>query len=111
MPGEGGAGGSAGSGPEGDTWETFAAAFFEDYCVSCHNQDNTGTASRDYLIADNVEAEAETIACGVAKSTEVWGARGCSGTPVARQFPAGSGPEPSDDERDRLLAWIDAGMP
>jgi hypothetical protein len=27
------------------------------------------------------------------------------------QFPIGTGPKPSRDERDRLILWIDGGLP
>ena len=95
----------------GDTWDSYAQGFFASYCVSCHNDDNSGTATRDYHDFDVVSSERDKIACGVSKSQADWTARGCSGTPAAKQFPAGSGAKPSDAERDRLLAWIDAGTP
>jgi hypothetical protein len=111
--GQSGGGGTAGSGGSaaGDTWTSYAMAFFGTYCVSCHNDDNSGDASRDYTMMTVVENEADEIACGLTKSQDDWAARGCSGAPAARQFPAGSGAMPDDAERDRLIAWIDAGMP
>jgi hypothetical protein len=105
---------AAGAGGQvaGDTWESFAKGFFEAYCVSCHNDDNRGDATRDQHKLEVVIAEKDAIACGVSKSQADWTARGCtSDMPSSRQFPAGSGPAPSDEERDRLLAWIDAGTP
>jgi hypothetical protein len=86
-------------------------AFMATYCVSCHNADNAGDATRDYTMLAAVQNEAEDIACGLAKSQEDWTARGCGGGPNARQFPAGNGAMPEDADRDRLIAWIDAGMP
>jgi hypothetical protein len=83
----------------------------ETYCVSCHNDDNEGDSNRDYHSLDVVKGEGDEIACGLAKSPDVWTARGCSGFPPARQFPVGNGPKPDDADRDRLIAWIDAGMP
>ncbi len=116
--GSSGAGGSAsggasgaGGGAAGDTWENYGKGFMTTYCVSCHNDDNQGSATRDYHMLQAVKAESEDIACGLAKSQEVWSARGCTGGPAAMQFPAGGGAKPDDAERDRILAWIDAGMP
>jgi hypothetical protein len=108
--GGGGQAGSAGSAAT-DTWETYAKGFMETYCVSCHNDDNAGSATRDYHLLEVVKGESEDIACGVAKSQEVWSARDCGGGPAARQFPPGNGAKPDDASRDRILAWIDAGMP
>jgi hypothetical protein len=85
--------------------------FFKSFCVSCHNDDKSGTAARDYHVLANVVKEKSEIACGVAKSMADWTARGCKGFPPARQFPVGNGAKPTDAERDRLLKWIDAGTP
>jgi hypothetical protein len=124
MGGSAGAGGSGGTGgrdaspPPGDTggtsadtWESFAKAFMATYCASCHNDDNRGVATRDYRMLANVVREKTAIACGTAKSMTDWSARGCTGSPPARQFPVGTGAKPTDAERDRLLKWIDAGTP
>jgi len=94
-----------------DTWSSYAQGFFSSYCVSCHNDDNAGVAARDLHQRAVVDAEADEIACGLSKSSSDWNTRGCMGFPPARQFPAGNGAKPSDSERDRLIAWIDAGRP
>jgi hypothetical protein len=108
----GGTGGVADGGPAAmDTWETFAQGFFGSYCVSCHNDDKKGVATRDYHVMANVVKEKAEIACGVAKSPADATQHGCSGFPPARQFPVGNGPKPSDAERDRLVRWIDSGTP
>ncbi len=85
-----------------DTWDNFASEFMATYCVECH-----ATAPKDFADPDQVAAFAETIRCGTASAT----LPDCSGWPPATQFPVGSGPVPTDEERDRLTAWIDAGMP
>jgi hypothetical protein len=100
-----------GSAATGDTWAGFARGFFASYCVSCHNDDNRGDATRDYHTLAVVKAEKTAIACGVAKSQSDWMQRGCTGSPRARQFPAGNGAKPSDADRDRLLRWLDANAP
>jgi hypothetical protein len=97
-------------GDPAETWESFAAGFFTSYCVSCHNEDMTGTATRDYTSLDAVTGEADKIACGVATAA-LYAELSCSGSPMAFQFPVGSGAKPSDEERERLVAWIEAGMP
>jgi len=84
-----------------DSWDNFADAFMQSYCVECHS-----TSPKDFSQLADMKAFAETVRCGVASTT----ADGCSGWPPARQFPVGNGAMPSDEERDRLTAWIDAGM-
>jgi hypothetical protein len=102
-----GAGGATGT----DTWDNYAMGFFQSFCVSCHNDDNSGVATRNYHMLANVMKEKSEIACGVSKSTADWTARGCKGFPPARQFPVGNGAKPTDAERDRVIKWIDAGTP
>jgi hypothetical protein len=86
-----------------DTWGNFAEGFVDTYCVGCH----PGIFSqRDYNAYDNIVADADAIRCGVAPTM----LDGCSGTPAPSQFPAGA-PYPTDEERLRLVAWIEAGMP
>ena len=86
--------------------------FMAKYCASCHNDDNAGVATRNYRMLTAVMQEKVAIACGTAKSTADRTARGCGATsPRARQFPVGNGAKPTDEERDRLLRWIDAGTP
>jgi hypothetical protein len=95
-----------------DTWANFAQAFMGKYCVSCHNDDRAGDAARDYHMLSIVVREKVDIACGTAKSQAERTKRACpANAPRANQFPAGNGPKPTDDERDRLLRWIDAGTP
>jgi hypothetical protein len=82
------------------------------YCAACHNDDNAGVAARNYRMLEAVMREKVDIACGVAKSNADRTARNCpAGAPRANQFPVGSGPRPTNDERDRLLRWIDANTP
>jgi hypothetical protein len=90
-----------------DTWASYAAGFFVTYCVSCHNaHDATG---RDYDIQANVAKDKTAMRCGVAAAQDAtWN---CAASPVAKQFPIGNGPKPSDAERTRIVAWITAGEP
>ncbi|NOY90160.1 MAG: hypothetical protein GXP55_03045 [Deltaproteobacteria bacterium] len=85
-----------------DTWTGFAQTFFADYCVACH-----AGGTRDYRSMTEVMRDSSTIACGVSPTPRA----GCTGFPPPGQFPVGSGPKPSDAERERLVAWIDAGLP
>lgn len=87
-----------------DTWESYAQGFFDDYCVECHGPSDT---NRDYSTFADVERDADTIRCGVA-TTQL---DGCGASPAPEQFPVGTGPKPTDAERERLVEWIDAGMP
>ena len=98
--------------PSADTWASFGMGFMVKYCVSCHNDDNAGVTTRNYRMLTAVMREKVEIACGTAKSAADRTARGCGATsPGARQFPVGNGAKPTDEERDRLLRWIDAGTP
>ena len=75
--------------PPGDTWDTWAAEFFATYCTGCHSG-----GTRDYRTIDVGPEPGE----------------GCGAWPPPRQFPVGNGPKPEDDERARLVAWIEAGL-
>jgi hypothetical protein len=120
QPSDGGAGDAgpdAGLGDAGDTWTDYAQGFFASYCVSCHTVggagDPTASVGLDFTQYAQVQANGPTIQCGVAVTQEaVWN---CGGNPVPEQFPiCNSGctnPKPSAAERDRLVAWISAGMP
>ncbi len=90
-----------------DTWTTFAEGFFQSYCTTCHAPGGQGyrNGDLDFRMFAAVMANADAIRCGVAP-TKI--AR-CSGSPAPRQFPIAA-PYPDDDERNRLVAWIDEGM-
>ena len=85
----------------GDTWASFAMEFFVTYCVECHSG-----GARDYTAIDDVMRDQATIRCGVSP----YALAGCGSFPPPSQFPVGGGPFPTDDERRRLVAWIDAGL-
>lgn len=89
--------------PMGDTWDSWAMGFFDTYCVGCHSG-----GTRDYRTIEEVIRDQDDIACGVAPTALD---RCGAGLPSPSQFPVGSGPFPSDAERERLVAWIDAGLP
>ncbi len=86
-----------------DTWESYAADWMRRFCVECH-----AGGRRDYTTPADVMRDAARIRCGVSPDRPL---DGCGASPRARQFPIGDGPFPTDDERRRLVAWIDAGMP
>ena len=90
------------AGPPPDTWESFAAEWFATYCNECHDG-----ASRDYTTLTHVRRDMDRIRCGVSPTT----ADGCGGSPAAGQFPVGPGPYPDDASRERLVAWLEAGLP
>ncbi|MBK7579396.1 MAG: hypothetical protein IPI67_04235 [Myxococcales bacterium] len=102
-----GSGGSAGvAGAAGaDTWDNFAKGFFEKYCWECHGAGD----ARDYSLLASVINDQDKIACGVA-TTKL---SGCGSFPPPKQFPidnaSKSNPKPTDAERDRLIAWLQAG--
>jgi hypothetical protein len=98
--------GSAG----GDTWSNYAEGFFAMYCVECHAAGNT---TRDYSTITDVIRDKAEVRCGVAAVQDpTWS---CMAFPPAKQFPisnaTGSNPKPMDADRDRIVAWITAGLP
>jgi hypothetical protein len=96
-------------GTTADTWTSFAHDFFVKYCTECHDASDTTTG--DFSVESNVMKEAPTIRCGVAATKQ----SGCGATPTPKQFPicdaSCTNPKPTDAERTRIVAWIDAGMP
>ena len=92
----------------GDTYANFAAAFFSNYCTSCHSSSGSVPHIDLSLYAVVVE-EQETIRCGVSGIQ----LEDCSSRPgtYAPRFPIGSGPRPDEPERERLVGWIDHGLP
>ena len=94
-----------------DTWASWAQGFFTKYCVECHGASNP--EGLDFGEQSIVVANKDTIRCGVCVSQDSsWS---CPASPPAKQFPisdsAGTNPKPSDAERNRVVAWIDAGCP
>ncbi|GAC1352007.1 MAG: hypothetical protein NVSMB1_10600 [Polyangiales bacterium] len=94
--------------PEGavvDTWANYAKGFFKTYCVECHA---TTSATRNYTTIADVKRDAAHIRCGLSPTKLA----GCS--EAARLFPishaAGTNPKPTDSDRNRLLAWLAAGL-
>lgn len=103
QPGDQGAAGSADGGSNAvRTWSDGVEAFFAAYCVECHT-----TSPKDFRVHADVAAASAAIRCGVAPTAQ----SGCGPWPPARQFPVGSGPKPSDEERQLIVDWIDAGAP
>ncbi len=101
------------AGADTDTWTNWASAdFFAVYCVSCHTPGASGDPSGahlDFTTYADVATNAAAIRCGTSVAHDPsWS---CGASPAAKQFPIGSGPKPTDDERNRLVAWIDAGYP
>lgn len=105
QSGQGGSGG--GGGASGDTYSNYAMAFVATYCIECHGAGKT----HDFTTYAGIKAAAPLIRCGVAPILE----SGCSGSPAPKQFPIddamGTNPKPTDADRARMVAWIDAGLP
>jgi hypothetical protein len=93
------------AGAPAPTYGNFAQSFFATYCVRCHPS-ATGSP-RDFTMFSVIQTNSHDIACGVSPTALA----GCSGNPAPGQFPIGNGPFPSDGERNRLVAWIQAGLP
>ncbi len=104
-------GGLSADGAATDTWASWAQGFFTKYCVECHAAGNS--AGLDFGQQAIVVTNADTIRCGVCVTQDpAWN---CPSNLPAKQFPisdkAGTNPKPTDAERDRVVAWIDAGAP
>jgi hypothetical protein len=99
--------GAASTGTAVDTWEGWALpSFFAVYCNHCHPA--AGQSTRDFSDYDTVAANFEHIRCGVAPEA----IDGCdAGHIEPGHLPIGPGPYPSDEERWRLVDWLDGGMP
>ncbi len=109
--GDAGDAASSDSGKAGDTWYSYAQGFFSTYCVECHNARDP--QSRDYTAKADVVRDKDVIRCGTSAVQEPsWS---CAAFPPPKQFPitddAGTNSKPTDAERTRLVAWIDAGCP
>jgi hypothetical protein len=96
-----------------DTWASYAQGFFQTYCNACHMSGSSlepSMPSSLYFTSEaNVDSQKSVIRCGVCVTQDAsWS---CPSSPAAKQFPIGSGPFPSDAERNRIVAWITAGAP
>ena len=91
-----------------DGWDSYAKGFFTKYCVECHSATST---TRNYTTMADVKRDMVKIRCGVG-ATKL---SGCGSFPPPKQFPIDNAtktnPKPTDAERARLTAWIDAGLP
>ena len=68
-----------------------------------------GGSGLDFTLYADVQPRTLTIMCGVCNAqSPSWT---CAASPVAQQFPVGTGPKPTSAERDRVVAWLDAGAP
>jgi hypothetical protein len=95
--------------------------FFEKYCIECHHPGGEGdptstTKPYDFMLQTDVVMEQDTIRCGIipadASPDPSWG---CPPSPPPGQFPIYDpqhcNTKPTDAERWRVVAWIDAGSP
>jgi hypothetical protein len=104
----------AGTPDAGDTWAGWVQGFFEKYCVVCHS--SSDPAGIDFSFLATAKMYAPTIRCGITPSTGTWDPIWmCNATfPPKGQFPLATSPvkpPPTDAERYRVIAWINAGLP
>jgi hypothetical protein len=86
---------------DGDTYETFAMGFFEEWCTRCHSSalagdDRNGApVGYDWDVEATVRDHLEEIRSAVGVTN----------------FMPFEPPDPTCDERRRLVRWIDADAP
>lgn len=85
-----------------DDWESFAQPFFETYCLRCHHSSLPAGEMRQFAPVDLNFDDPAVIRDNGARIRRAVG---------EFEFMPPNNPLPTDDERDRLVAWIDAGMP
>jgi hypothetical protein len=86
---------------DGDTWDTFAEDFFATWCVRCHSSTLTGTARNGAPEGFNWDVEASV-------REHLPMIRAAVGVDNIMPF---TPPDPTCDERARLVRWIDGGAP
>lgn len=84
---------------DGETWVGFAKDFFATYCIGCH-----GGGARDFTKLPSVRDHAEQIRCRVSPDP-------LDGCDDPTSMPPSNRLQPSDEERLRIVAWIEAGLP
>jgi len=90
----------------GDYWEDWPrSTFFPTFCNECHP--SMDTHDHDFTIYEDVVEEYNHIYCGVGLEM----VPECEDHHEPGHLPQGDGAYPTDDERLRLVAWMDAGMP
>jgi hypothetical protein len=91
----------------GDTWTTFAKPFFATWCLRCHSSTLTTAAQRNGA-PDGLNWDVEsTVRANLARIRQQ---AGVLNTMPLRDATIND-PQPSCDERRRLIRWIDAGAP
>lgn len=87
---------------DGDTWDTFAMGFFADNCTRCHSSTLVGSVDRQGAPDDyNWDVEA-TVRLHLPEIRNVVG---------VTMFMPFLPPDPTCDERQQLVRWIDADAP
>lgn len=99
-------------------WDGWAGTFVTDYCVQCHSPTAPCTGSGchtagelpDFTQKNDFVGFAPIIRCGISVQQDPsWS---CGGT-AAESFPinGGDNPFPTDEQRDLMVGWVDAGCP
>jgi uncharacterized membrane protein len=87
---------------DGDTWDTYAMEFFATWCTRCHSVNNVGADERmnapDGFNWDDEASVLEHVAM-IRNAVGVF------------NFMPFNPPDPSCDDRQRIVRWIDAGHP
>ncbi len=87
---------------DGDTFDSFASGFFATYCTRCHSTTLTGAIDRNGA-PDGRDWDDEASVHMYLPLIRQWVGE-VNGMPIGD-------PQPSCDERRRLVRWIDADAP
>jgi uncharacterized membrane protein len=87
---------------DGDTWDTYAQGFFDDWCVRCHSVTNTTAAERNNAPEGYNWDDPASVLEHVDEIRLAVG--------VFNEMPFNP-PDPTCDDRARIVRWIDAGHP
>jgi hypothetical protein len=86
---------------DGDTWDTFAMEFFATWCTRCHGSTLTGPDRNGAPVGYDWDVEA-TVRSFLPEIRNAVG---------VQNFMPFNPPDPSCDERQQIVRWIDADAP
>lgn len=84
---------------DADTWDSYAQGFFAMWCTRCHSVQNIGSARNGAPVGYNWD-DPSSVSAHIAEIRQQVG---------VTNFMPFNPPDPSCDERQRIVRWIDSG--